>query len=106
VLALVRRDGSAGNLQLPMVVDPLISEVAAARQRGIAELGQSGRLSMQRLQIPLSSTMAGLVDTGRLIEVTGDGAAWRGLVRGVSITAGRQQGGLSVRQELTVERHY
>src|SRR5690606_13024878 len=40
VLVHVVRDGTAGNLQAPMVVDRLITEVAAGRNRGIAELAQ------------------------------------------------------------------
>jgi hypothetical protein len=43
VLGQVTRAGTAGDVLAPMVVDPLITEAAAARQRGIAVLADTGQ---------------------------------------------------------------
>ena len=43
VLGQVTRAGTAGDVLAPMVVDALITEAAAARQRGIAVLGDTGQ---------------------------------------------------------------
>ena len=106
VLVQVRRAGTAGDKSLPLVVDPLITEVAAARQRGIAELGATGPQSREKLSLPLDNSIAGLLSTGQLIQVTGaEASPWRGLVRGVSVSAGRNSGALQVSQQIEVERH-
>lgn len=106
VLVRVQRDGTAGDISLPLVVDPLITEVVAGRQRGTAEIANSLRHSTEALALPLDAGTGGLILPGKLIEVTGDaGGPWRGLVRATSISAGRQ-GGLSVRQQIDIERHH
>ncbi len=44
VLGQVTRAGTAGDILAPMVVDPLITEAAAARQRGLAVLAETGNI--------------------------------------------------------------
>lgn len=105
VLVGVRRASSAGDKPLPMTVDPLVTEVSVGRERGIAELSATGEQSRERLSLPVSIDTQGVIDTGTLISVTGDGADWRGLIRAVSVSAQRDGNALRVRQELEVERH-
>lgn len=105
VLVGVRRAGSAGDKPLPMIVDPLVTEVSVGRERGIAELSATGEQSRERLSLPVSIDTQGVIDTGTLISVTGDGADWRGIVRAVSVSAQREGNALRVRQELDIERH-
>lgn len=103
VLALVKRTGTAGSAQPQMVVDALITDADAARQRGSAILGGAGPQARVRLELPVlvGAPHPGIVDVGRLVEVVDGADVWRGLVRAVTVTAGMP----AVRQTLTVERH-
>lgn len=106
VLVNVKRTGTAGNLVLPTIVDPLITDVDPARGRGTAELAATGQQSRERVNLPLDSNIAGLLKPGTLAEVS-DTTPWRGLVRATSINAQRTDaGGLSVRQQVELERHH
>jgi hypothetical protein len=53
VLAQVSRAGTAGDVFAPMVVDALITQAAAARQRGIAVLADTGRQVELSLRLPV-----------------------------------------------------
>lgn len=102
VLGQVRRSGTAGDLLAPQVTDALITHEVAARQRGAAELGAAGNKLMHTLTVPLltGGSNPGLIEPGYLVEVDDIGHRWRGLVRGIRVTAGLP----TVRQTLTVER--
>lgn len=108
VLAFVKRTGTAGELQAPMFVNPVISANAAARQKGLSIISAGGKQAEVSLELPLLSSL-GLVTPGLLIEVVNGGAdaenAWRGLVRGVSIAANFGSA-LEVTQSINLERHY
>ena len=91
------------------MVDPLITDAIVARERGIVELSRGGRTASVSMDIPLSSSLAGLVLPGTFVEVDPVGlerdSLWRGVVRGVSISA--QWGDtLEVAQSIELERHY
>lgn len=94
--------GSAEDMLAPPVVDALITHEIAARQRGRAVLAAANITARQPITVPLltGGTNPGLILPGYLIEVAEPGETWRGLVRGLSITAGMP----TVRQALTVER--
>lgn len=102
VLGHVRRLGTAGDLLAPQVTDALITHAEAARQRGSAILGGAGNKLTHTMTLPLltGGTNPGLIEPGYLIEVNDIGHTWRGLVRGIRVTAGLP----SVRQTITVER--
>lgn len=86
VLAQVSRAGSAGDVLAPMVVDPLITEAAAARQRGLAVLGATGRQIEASLKVPVFES-TGLIEPGAFVEYR-DGALSRiGLVRSTRLEA-------------------
>ena len=102
VLGHVVRTGSAGDVLAPQITDPLITHEVAARQRGSAVLAAAAITKRQPITVPLltGGTNPGLILPGYLIEVAEPGETWRGLVRGITITAGMP----TVRQALSVER--
>lgn len=102
VLGHVVRAGSAGDVLAPQVTDALITHELAARQRGSAVLAAAAITKRQPITVPLltGGTNPGLILPGYLIEVVEPGETWRGLVRGITVTAGMP----TVRQQLEVER--
>lgn len=100
ILAQVLRQGTAGDLAAPMVVDPLNTHADAARQRGSAVLGAAGRMLRQTLETPILPNV-GLYPVGSFVEFV-DGASTRlGMVRAVSVNAALPR----VRQTIEVECH-
>lgn len=108
------REGSAGDVRLPMKVDPLIVEHDVALERGRNELCDRGEQAQIDLVIPLYPASAtdkpGLVLPLHLVEVV-ELVAWKGLAIATSIEASMQSGGngtsvLVVNQRITLERHY
>lgn len=87
VLGHVVKTGTTGGLAAATVVDDLITHADAARQRGLAILGDTGRQQRLSLSLPINDDL-GLLEVGQLIDVTeGTGPTTvtrRGLVRGVS----------------------
>lgn len=87
VLGQVTRAGTAGEVLAPMVVDPLITEAAAARQRGIAVLGDTGHQLEVSLRLPVLAE-TGIIEPGAFVEYQ-DGSVTRlGLVRATQVEAG------------------
>lgn len=84
VLARVVRSGTAGDVVAPMVVDALITAPEAARQRGIAVLADTGRQIDIDLRLPISSSIAGIIEPGAIIDYS-DGVTLRGIVRSTKI---------------------
>lgn len=100
VMGQVTIAGTAGDLAAQMVVDPLITHVDAARQRGLSVLGASGRKAHVRLKVPGLPEL-GFVRPGRLVRYV-DGATTRlGLVRSAQLDATFG----SVWQTLGIETH-
>ena len=104
VLGQVTRQGAAGNWLAPMVTDSLITTAAAARQRGLAVLSDTGRQLAIGLRLPVLPA-TGIIQPGAFIqyEETGDdGIHTRlGLVRSTNIEVGLPE----VFQSLGVECH-
>lgn len=102
VLAQVRRYGSAGDVLAPQVVDALITDVEAARQRGKTVLASAGNKLQHTMTLPfLTGALGpGPVLPGWLLQVNDIGHTWRGLVRSIHISAGLP----TVRQSVQVER--
>lgn len=97
VRALSARDKLA-----PAVQDDLITHADAARLRGQWALAASGNKLLHTISMPVltGGTNPGIVRPGQLLEVLDTDGTWRGLVRGVSVSATLPR----VRQQLTVER--
>ncbi len=104
ITARVLRSGTAGDVQAPMVVDPLLSHVDACRERGRSVLGDTGRQATVTLELPMLEGL-GLMDPGLLVSVGEGTASWQGLVRATRIAADWNQA-LTVRQTVEVERHF
>ncbi len=87
VLGQVTRGGTAGEVLAPMVVDPLITEAAAARQRGLAVLADTGRQIEVSLRLPVWAA-TGIIEPGAFVEYQ-DGSVTRlGMVRATHVEAG------------------
>lgn len=109
VIALVKRTGTAGAKLAAMQVDPLITHVDAATQRGLSILGTAGAKEHVTLELPVltGSGQPGVIDVGKLVQVN-ESNLWRGRVRSVSVSCTRRADNepiSKVAQSLTLERH-
>ncbi|MBK8067130.1 MAG: hypothetical protein IPK27_05760 [Rhodanobacteraceae bacterium] len=86
VLGQVTRTGTAGNVIAPMVVDALITEAAAARQRGTAILADTGPQFEVGLRLPVLPE-TGIVEPGTFVEYQDGSVSRLGLVRSTRIEA-------------------
>lgn len=100
VLGQVTRTGTAGNRVAPMVVDALITEAVAARQRGTAILADTGQQFEVGLRLPVLPE-TGIVEPGTFVEYQDGRVARLGIVRSTRIEAGFPE----VWQTLGVECH-
>lgn len=100
VLGQVTRTGSGGGVVAPMVTHPLITNAIAARQRGLAELSNTGRQALVTLRMPVLAA-TGIIQPGALVRYV-DGATTRlGLVRSTSVSWDRPV----LRQTIGLETH-
>jgi hypothetical protein len=100
MMGQITRSGSAGDNVAPLVTDPLITHAIAARQRGLAILGDTGRKAMQTLSMPITED-AGIIMPGTLFRFVEGGNSRTGIVRSLNVSTGRPK----VRQHLGVEFH-
>jgi hypothetical protein len=100
VLGQVTRAGTAGDVLAPMVVDALITQSAAARQRGISVLSDTGRQIEVTLRLPVLPE-TGVIEPGAFVAYQDGGVARLGLVRSTRIEAGLPE----VWQTLGVQSH-
>lgn len=102
VVGLVRLAGTTGAHQAPMVTDVLITDAIAARQRGQAILGRSGKQQNHTLTLPVvvAGGVAVVPDPGWLVRVV-DTPPWVGLVTAVQLDVELPKATLG----LTLERH-
>lgn len=106
VSAKIRRTGTAGDKVAADVVDPLMVDNQALRQRGTAELANSGRKDSLQLTLPVMDLLPPLVP-GQILGVTWQTETYKTLVDSISITAQRSQNGqLTVRQNVGAIRSY
>lgn len=87
VLAQVTRSGTAGDVLAPMVVDALITDAAAARQRGLAVLADTGRQIELSLRLPVLAE-TGIIAPGAFVAYRDAGLTRRGLVRSTQVQVG------------------
>lgn len=100
VLGEVTRTGTAGDAVAPMVTHPLITHADAARQRGIAELSNTGRIANLSLRLPVLDE-TGVIKPGAFVRYIDAGVPQLGLVRSTQIEWSRP----TLRQVLSVETH-
>lgn len=103
--ALIKRTGTAGGYQPPMVTSDLMTDTAAAISRGKMILSDTGDIGNIGISMPLIADI-GVLKPSTLIGVN-DGESWVGLVRGTTIT-GRLSSNraLEIDQSIDVERHF
>lgn len=100
ILGRYTRTGTAGDVLAPQVVDPLITQAAAARQRGRAIISDTGRIANVTLRLPVLAE-TGIIKPGRMIQYT-DGPTTRiGMSRSVSIDVALP----TIYQTIMVETH-
>jgi hypothetical protein len=87
ILGQVTRAGSAGDLCAPMVVDALITESAAARQRGMSVLAEGGRQLEISLRMPVLAETS-IIEPGAFVRYQDGGSSRIGLVRSTAVQAG------------------
>ena len=98
VLGDVRRQGTAFDKAAPMVVDALITDAAAAQQKGLEVLGNTGRQYEVGLRLPVLA-QTGVIQPGVYVQYV-DGAITRtGIVRSTQVEVGE----IDVYQTLGVE---
>lgn len=100
VLGQIKRAGTDGLLEAPMVTHPLITHTDAARQRGIAVLSDTGRQAKLSLRLPVLAE-TGVIKPGALVRYVDNGVPQLGLVRGTQVEWSRP----TLRQVLAVETH-
>ncbi|WP_166838712.1 hypothetical protein [Rheinheimera pleomorphica] len=102
----VRRTGTAGDKVAPDIVDALITDVIAARQRGTAELAGSGNKDVISLTMPIMDLLPPCLP-GQILGVTWQTETYKALVDSIAISAQRSQNGqLTVRQNVGALRSY
>tara|TARA_R110002126_G_scaffold151295_3_gene298309 strand:+ start:10413 stop:12941 length:2529 start_codon:yes stop_codon:yes gene_type:complete len=103
--ALIKRTGTSGGYQPPMVTSDLMTDTAAAISRGKMILSDTGDIGNIGISMPLVANV-GVLKPSTLIGVN-DGEQWVGMVRGTTIT-GRLSSNraLEIDQSIDVERHF
>lgn len=96
----VKRAGTAGLLVAPGITHSLITDTEAARQRGVAELGNTGMQALISLRLPVLAE-TGVIKPGALVRYVDGGAAHLGFVRATSL----EWQSPTLRQVLSVETH-
>ena len=104
IVGHVKRAGTAADRVAPSAGHRLITHADAARQHGGAILANAGRQARITISMPISAEIP-LLQVGQLVSIPEPGDNWRGLVRGVRVSAAWQQS-LRVRQTIEIERHY
>ena len=96
----VTREGTAGDYLAPTVVDPLITQAVAARQRGLAVLSDTGRIATVGLRLPVLAE-TGIIRPGNFVKYTDAGVERIGITRSVSVEVGLP----AIWQTIGVETH-
>lgn len=96
----IKRDGTAGEFEAPMIVDSLITEGLAAFQRGRAVLSDTGNQVHVPLRLPVLPE-TGIIVPGKFVDYVDAGVTRRGLVRSVQVDVGMPE----VWQNIGVETH-
>ncbi len=100
VLGQVTRGGTAGDILAPMVTDSLITHTDAARQRGLAILGDTGTQAHLSLRLPVLAE-TGVIQPGKFVRYVDEGVARIGIVRSTSVDVSMPE----VFQTIGVETH-
>ena len=100
VLGFVKKAGSAGTTFAQMITDPLITHADAARQRGRAILGNTGRKAIVTLSLPVLEE-TGVIEPGKMVRYVDGATTLVGLVRSTNVDVTHPK----VVQTIGVETH-
>lgn len=100
ITGVVTREGTAGDLLAPMVVDALITDEPAARQRGLSIIGDTGQQAIISLRLPVLPE-TGVIPPGKFVRYVDEGVRRVGLVRTTRVEVGFPE----VWQTIGVETH-
>lgn len=102
VMGLIKRRGTTGGFQPPMVSHDLIFEQSVAIARGVAELSNTGDMGNVSLSMPFYNDLP-LLTPSTLIGVQD----WVGMTRGIAIRGSvGNRGEIMIEQTLEIERHF
>lgn len=102
VMGLIKRRGTTGGFQPPMVSHDLIFEYSVAIARGVAELSNTGDMGNVSLSMPFYNDLP-LLTPSTLIGVQD----WVGMTRGIAIRGSvGNRGEIVIEQTLEIERHF
>jgi hypothetical protein len=93
-------DGTDGSLPADNITDALITTVAAAQQRAIPVLANTGRIATVGLRLPVLPA-TGIIPPGKLVKYVDGGVTRYGLTRGVSVEIGNP----AIWQTISLEVH-
>lgn len=100
IIDQVTRAGTAGDVLAPMVVDSLITDPAASRQRATAILSDTGKQTMIDLRLQVLPE-TGIIVPGKSVRYVDEGQSYLGIVRSTSIEWTRPK----LRQVIGVQSH-
>ncbi|MBY0455646.1 MAG: hypothetical protein K2Q11_12305, partial [Burkholderiaceae bacterium] len=100
VFGPITRAGTAGNALAPQVTHPLITHADAHRQRGLAELSDTGPQEHITLKMQVLPEV-GIITPGQLVRYLGHDKTYLGMVRATAIDWSRPV----LRQTLKIETH-
>lgn len=98
VLGQVTRAGTDGGLVAQMVVDPLITTEAAARQRGMPVLADTGRQANVSLRLPVLPE-TGIILPGKMVRYVDGGTTYLGISRAVQVESRRPEAWQTIQLE-------
>ncbi len=98
-LGEVLRAGTPGDFDAPMVTHPLITDMEAARQRGIAELSAAGKSETVTLSLQVLP-QTGLIMPGKTVRYVDRQRARLGIARSVTVS---WDGKAKLRQRIALE---
>lgn len=104
VLGQATRQGTAGDLEAPMVTDQLITSPIGARQRALPVLADVGQQATMSLRLPVLAE-TGIIPPGKFVRYVDGGVTRIGLVRSVAAEMRRAGDKLTIWQTIGVETH-
>lgn len=102
----IRKTGTAGDLLAPDIVDPLIVDTLAGRQRGTAVIADSGKKDDISITLPIMDTLPPVLP-GMLLGISWQTEVFKAMADSITITGSRSRDGkMTIRQTVGALRSY